>query len=514
MAFAYTKPAHILMIDESLWRVRGVPRLPSTPPPTQVDVAIVGGGITGLTAAYLLKQSGKRVAVFEREQIGSGETGNTSAHLTHVTDAGLAQIAKQFGREAARRVWKGGAAAIDLIEANARERGIACGFQRVPGFQCAPFFEEDTGTDALREDADLANQLGFHARFTERGPITGKPAIAFSDQAIFHPLDYLTGLALAVDGDGSFVRVKCEVSEVLDDPLAVIVNGETVACDDVILATHVPLAGRTNIVSATLFQTKLYPYSSYVLGAQLHDDQLMPGLYFDSADPYYYLRVHDDGRGRYAIFGGEDHKTGQESDTESRFERLVDAFKRLIPTATVERRWSGQVIETSDGLPFIGETAAHQFAATGYAGNGMTFGTLAGMMLHDEVMKRSNPWREIFDPHRKAASAGALATFISENVDYPWYFIADRIRHPDAGGEGSVGRGEGRVVEIDGKRVAIHRTNAGEVLKVSAVCTHMGCLVRWNGAERTWDCPCHGSRFAPDGLVLGGPAEAALEKIE
>jgi Rieske Fe-S protein len=275
----------------------------------------------------------------------------------------------------------------------------------------------------------------------------------------------------------------------------------------------VPLAGSTGLLSAMLFQTKLYPYSSYVLGAPLANDTIPPGLYSDTSEPYYFLRVHDRAGGRYAIFGGEDHKTGQETDTEARFMQLEEAFHRLLPSTTIERRWSGQVIETSDGLPFVGQTAEHQFAATGYAGNGLTFGTLAGMMVHDAIVGTRNPLRELFDPARKPISASALAHFVAENVDYPYHLVADRLHRSTEGVE-SVARGDGKVLKIGGKRVACHRTNSGELMKVSAVCTHLGCLVRWNGAEQTWDCPCHGSRFTPDGLVLGGPAEAPLEPVE
>jgi Rieske Fe-S protein len=223
--------------------------------------------------------------------------------------------------------------------------------------------------------------------------------------------------------------------------------------------------------------------------------------------------VHEDAQGRYAIFGGEDHKTGQETDTEGCFTRLIAAFNRLVPGASIERRWSGQVVETDDMLPFIGQVAEHQYIATGYAGNGLTFGTLAGMMFYDAVMGNANPWRELLDPNRKPSTVEALRRLVSENVDYPLYFIADRLRQSDGSGVENVPRGGGKVVNVDGQRVAVHRKDNGDVVKVSAVCTHMGCIVRWNGAERTWDCPCHGSRFTPDGLVLGGPAEAPLEKI-
>lgn len=192
---------------------------------------------------------------------------------------------------------------------------------------------------------------------------------------------------------------------------------------------------------------------------------------------------------------------------------LEQALRSLFPAATIERRWSGQVIETVDGLPFVGATADHQYVATGYAGNGLTFGTLSAMMLHEAVMGGQHPLRDLFDPGRKATSLSAAVEFIAENVDYPFHFIADRLRNREDGGAESVRAGEGKVLSIGGQRVACHRTPAGELIKVSAVCTHMGCLVRWNGAESTWDCPCHGSRFTAEGLVPGGPAESPLEPL-
>jgi glycine/D-amino acid oxidase-like deaminating enzyme/nitrite reductase/ring-hydroxylating ferredoxin subunit len=503
------------MIDQSLWRAADLPRFGDRPLPREVDVVVIGAGITGLTAAHLLKRSGRTVAVVERERIGSGETGNTSAHLAFVTDLRLTELAKRFGRNAARLVWQGQAAAIDLIESNVREGGIACGFTRVPGFLCAPFPDDDAGdVRGLESDAALASELGFAAQFREAGPLTGKPAVAFADQALFHPLEYLAGLALAVDGGGSFVFEKCQVGNVLQDPMVVVVNGENVACRDVVIATHVPLMGSSGMMSAMLFQSKLYPYSSYVIGARLGPDMLSPGLYWDTTDPYYFLRVHEAADGPYAIFGGVDHKTGQESDTERRYARLEEEFRRHFPKATIERRWSGQVINTDDGLPFVGETAPHQYVATGYAGNGLTFGTLAAMVVRDAIEGAHNPCRELLDPNRKAATPASLATLVSENIDYPLHYIADRLRQDRGAGVENVARGDGKVLVIDGQRVACHRTDNGDVVKVSAVCTHMGCIVRWNPAERTWDCPCHGSRFTPDGLVLGGPAESALEKID
>ena len=213
------------------------------------------------------------------------------------------------------------------------------------------------------------------------------------------------------------------------------------------------------------------------------------------------------------ILGGEDHKTGQVSDTDSRYERLEQALAAIVPGIDITHRWSGQVIETPDGLPYIGLTAEHQYAATGYAGNGLTFGTLAGMLITDALLGGGNPWSELFHPARKAIRHG-LRDYLKENADYPYYLIRDRFAGADSRSMRSVKRGEGGIVERDGSKVAVFRNEAGKVTLRSATCTHMGCLVAWNTAEKTWDCPCHGSRFTPDGKVISGPAESPLREPE
>jgi Rieske Fe-S protein len=286
-----------------------------------------------------------------------------------------------------------------------------------------------------------------------------------------------------------------------------------VTCGDVVIATHNPLVGFGGIAGATLFQTKLALYTSYVIAGRVPRGVVPDALWWDTADPYQFVRVDPHRDHDVVIFGGEDHKTGQQEDTEACYRRLEEHLRSIVPTIELTHRWSGQVIETPDGLPYIGQSADHQYSATGYGGNGLTFGTLAGIMISDAVLGRSNPWSELFDPGRKALTRG-LWDYLKENVDYPYYLIRDRFAGAAAKSVRAVKRGQGKVLERKGAKVAAYRDAAGTVTLRSAICTHMGCTVGWNTAERTWDCPCHGSRFKPAGDVISGPAEAPLPEAE
>ena len=273
------------------------------------------------------------------------------------------------------------------------------------------------------------------------------------------------------------------------------------------------MVGLAGVSGATLFQTKLALYTSYVISGRVPSGALADALWWDTSDPYNYLRVEPHRDFDVVVFGGEDHKTGQQDDTAACYRRLEERLRTMLPQVELTHRWSGQVIETPDGLPYIGQSIEHQYHATGYAGNGLTFGTLAGMMMSDAILGRSNPWAELFDPGRMALSR-ALWDYLKENVDYPYYLIRDRFAGPEARSLRSVKRGQGKVIERNGAKVAAYRDQAGQVTLCSAICTHMGCTVGWNNAERTWDCPCHGSRFKPSGAVISGPAETPLSKAE
>jgi glycine/D-amino acid oxidase-like deaminating enzyme/nitrite reductase/ring-hydroxylating ferredoxin subunit len=478
-----------------------------------VDVVVVGGGITGLTTAYLLARAGKSVAVLERERCAQIDTGHTTAHVTMVTDDRPSELVKRFGRDHAQAAWDAGLAAMAQIEWTVREHAIDCGFEWVEGYLHAPIGDRP-GADAraLEDDAAIAREMGFDAVFVSEVPLSGRPGVRFDGQARFHPRRYLAGVARALVEAGGRIYEQSPAEEFSASPLAVKANGHTLTCGDVVLATHNPLVGVRGLVSATTFQTKLALYISYVLAGRVPRGTVPDALFWDTSDPYYYLRIVPQDDHDVIVFGGEDHKTGQVSSTNDCFERLERVLRRLVSNLELTHRWSGQVIETPDGLPYIGRSTEHQYMATGFAGNGMTFGTLGAMIISDGILGRPNPWTELFDPGRAAIRRGAWE-YIKENADYPYYLVRDRF----AGAEGrslrEVGRGQGKVIEHKGQKVAAYRDEIGTLSVRSATCTHMGCVVGWNEAERTWDCPCHGSRFKPTGEVISGPAESPLRDL-
>jgi glycine/D-amino acid oxidase-like deaminating enzyme/nitrite reductase/ring-hydroxylating ferredoxin subunit len=478
------------------------------------DVLIVGGGITGLTAAYLLTAAGRRVVLVERQRLARVDTGHTSAHLTMVTDVPLRDLVRRFGRDHAQAVWDAGLAAVWQIERAARAEDIDCDFARTAGYLHAPSprtAQPAGSVEDFEEDARVASDLGFDAAFVEDVPLAGGAGVRYDNQARFHPGKYLAGLARAIVSRGGEIFEHSSADEFSGKPLGATVNGHTVTCDDIVLATHTPLMGNTGLARASLFQTKLALYTSYVVAARVAKHRAPDVLLWDTGDPYRYYRVEPRHNYDVVIYGGEDHKTGQVQDPAARFDRLEHDLSVLVPGAEVTNRWSGQVIETPDGLPYIGDTANHQFAATGFSGNGMTFGTLGGMMAAERILGLASPWRDLFDPSRSIVRGG-IWNYLAENKDYPYYRVRDWFAGADSRTLRGIARGHGRVVEHGGEQVAASRSDAGELTMCSAICTHMGCLVAWNGAERTWDCPCHGSRFKPEGAVVAGPAESPLER--
>ncbi|HEX5632229.1 MAG TPA: FAD-dependent oxidoreductase [Gemmatimonadales bacterium] len=487
--------------------------MPDTDPivPTPLDedlrteICVIGAGIAGLTTAYLLARGGRQVVVLDQAAVGGGETGRTTAHLSNALDDRFTALERMHGADGARLAAQSHAEAIDLIETIVREEAIDCDFCRVDGWL---FSAPGQPRERLDRELEAAHRAGLSdVERVARAPLpfeTG-PALRFPRQAQFHPLRYVNALARAVERMGGRLA-RAHVRKVEAGPPArTQTSGDhAVTSDVVVCATNSPIIDRVAI------HTKQAPYRSFVIAAELPEWTIPPGLYWDDGDPYHYVRTH----GALLIVGGEDHKTGQHDDGDARFARLEAWTRDRFPIGEVRFRWSGQVLEPVDGLAFIGRDPGadrHLFVATGDSGQGMTHGTIAGMLIRDLVMGRDNAWASLYDPSRMTLRS--VGEYLKENVNVAKQY-ADWVRPAEVDSEAALPPGHGGVVRDGMKRVAVYRDEQGELHRLSATCTHLGCVVHWNSTERSWDCPCHGSRFGIDGSVLAGPAPIPLAREE
>ncbi len=494
------------MNHTSLWTQGAtLPEFPTLDRDFDTEVAVVGGGIAGVTAALLLARGGKRVVLIEARRIGSGETGFTTAHLTEVLDARYHVLESKFGKEGAQLAAASSRAAIERIEAFVDELAIDCSFVRVPGFLVA---RTEAQRGELAKELESLERCLSSAAWTDAFPLPMEAAgvVRVEHQARIHPLEYLNALVAAFVDAGGRIFENTRLLDVDDGtPCRVTTTGGVVTARDVLVLTNSPVS------SKFAFHTKVANYRSYVLALRLR--QAFPdALVWDMEDPYHYLRKQESAQGSFLMVGGEDHKTGQRDDSIQSYQRLGEWAATHFGPIEIEARWSGQIVEPADGLPFIGKNAdaEHVFTATGFSGNGITFGTLAAMVLSDAVFERKSPFAELYDANRHKPFAQAREVF-TENLNVAARVVKDRFVPGELDGADEIPRGEGRLVRAHGKVLAVYRDDAGETHVRSAACTHLGCIVRWNDAERSWDCPCHGSRFDVDGAVLNGPATAALD---
>jgi glycine/D-amino acid oxidase-like deaminating enzyme/nitrite reductase/ring-hydroxylating ferredoxin subunit len=492
----------------SLWHsTHQLPQFPAIAGDLTADVAIVGGGISGLTAAVILSRAGKRVVLLERDRLGSGETGNTTSHLTEAVDGRYQRIAKDFGNEGATLVARCSREAIAWIEQAAT--AAACGFRRLPGYL---YSVREWDRVWLEDGFEAARLAGCAVEWDEHPPVPFDThgAIRFDHQAQVHATAYLGELIAEARTHGVQCFEQSRVVGVSDGtPCRVETLNGTVQAADVFVAANVPVNNRV------LLHTKIAAYRSYAIAARVDAPETW-ALLWDTEDPYHYVRWQQADGATYVIVGGEDHKTGQGVDTDACYGRLLTYARQRYGATEIGLRWSGQIIEPADGLPFIGRNAAseHVYVATGFAGNGMTFGTTAGLLISDLVLGRENPYARLFDATRIKPLASAWG-YVKENIGFPVKLLTHRLTSvnvEDAPVQ-SLRPGDGGIFESDEGKVAVCRDTHGSIHACSAVCTHLGCDVAWNEAEQTWDCPCHGSRFSPDGTVINGPAVSDLRKL-
>jgi glycine/D-amino acid oxidase-like deaminating enzyme/nitrite reductase/ring-hydroxylating ferredoxin subunit len=471
------------------------------------DVCVIGAGIAGLTTAYLLLREGKTVVVIEKDEVASGESSRTTAHLVNILDDRFYHLRQVHGLKGMRQAAASHTAAISKVESIVSAEQISCDFSRLNGYL---FAAEDRPARELKRELKAMEEAGLrNTAMVRKAPIgtfdTG-PCIKALGQGKFHPMKYYSGLAKAITERGGNIFTGTMVNKIEGGPDAEVGTeaGFKVKCRAIVVATNTPI---NNMIT---MHTRQSAYRTYVISAKIPAGTLEDALYWDTGDPYHYMRIDHDERGDAILTaGGEDHKTGQEKDPEQCFAKLEAWVRSRFPVEKIIYRWSGQVMEPNDGLAFIGRNPHDHdnvYIITGDSGNGMTHGTLGGMIITDLICGRRSPWQKLYDPSRGALKG--LGTGIRENLNVAaqylsWLLPGDALE--------KLLPGKGMVVRKGLHKVAIYRSQGGEVKMLDATCTHLGCVVNWNDAEHSWDCPCHGSRFTAGGEVISGPATRELQ---
>jgi glycine/D-amino acid oxidase-like deaminating enzyme/nitrite reductase/ring-hydroxylating ferredoxin subunit len=511
---------HMNVGDErtkSLWMdVNVAPDATALTQDAEADIAVVGSGIAGLSAAYELAAAGQSVIVLDRAAIGSGMTSRTTAHLTTLCDDGNATLSKMRGEEIARLFHESQACAIDRIEAICKEHSIECNFRRLDGY-LFPALGTDPSEAKETFEAELkaGRKMGLKVEMAKGVPLQGQGetrCLRYANQATFHPTRYLRGLAAAIAAKGGRLFADTAVESVEDEADSVTVKtvaGPVVHARRAVVATNGP------IVAPPAFHSKVAPYRTYAMAFTVPRGSLPDALYWDTGHPYHYVRLNP-GRGTvdYLIVGGGDHKSGEADDGETRFEALEAWMRNLLPALGNEvHRWSGQCLETPDYCGFIGRNPGETnvYIATGDSGQGMTHGALAGPLLKDLIVIGDSAWKEVYEPSRKPYTG--IGNFLRENVTAVKRLFAHALPG-EVNSADEIERGKGAILRRGKDKLAVYRDERGRLHESSAACTHMGCEVQWNSTEQCWDCPCHGSQFAPDGAVLNGPAVKPLAFVE
>jgi glycine/D-amino acid oxidase-like deaminating enzyme/nitrite reductase/ring-hydroxylating ferredoxin subunit len=476
------------------------------------DVIIAGGGITGITTGLLLQKAGKSVLIAEAQSPGFGTTGGTTAHLNTFFDTPYNIIQKKFGDESAKLVAKGARQALDLIKRNIEEYQIDCDHKELPGYL---FSQDEKQSKELEDIVKATGECDIKCSWSQHIPVfmPFQKAVEFPDQATFHPTRYLMGLAKAFEEAGGVLLENCRITDVdeLESGHTVTSSRGTFKSQYFIYATHIP-------PGVNLLHFRCAPYRSYAIAVKLDQQEAYPdALIYDMYDPYHYYRTQQIDGESYFIAGGEDHKTGHEENTEACFRRLEAYIRKYFPVKEVVNRWSSQYFEPTDGLPYIGHLPGHpgtMYVATGYGGNGMIYSAVAAITLTDLIAGGKSEYEELFDPNRIKMVAG-FSNFVKEAADVVGHLIGKTILpHEKLEELADMAPGEAKIAKYDGQRLALYKTEKGRVYALNTACTHIKCEVAWNSAEKTWDCPCHGSRFSYKGEMLSAPARKDLSPVE
>lgn len=497
----------------SVWLASAqLPQFPPLPGDCDADVCVIGAGIAGLTTAYLLSREGKRVLLIDALGIGAGETGRTTAHF-FPPDEWYTGVEKHFGKKKSKLVAESFAASIDMVESIIRQEGIDCEFERLDGYLYAL---PGNGFKNMDHEYEAASRAGVAVERLDRVPglsfDTG-PCVRYANQAQFHPLKYLHGLTQAFLQRGGTIHCGTLADDISLDRNACLVH----TAHGTIRATAVVVAINTPFNDRVTMHTKQAGYRTYVIGMRVPRGSVPRILLWDTGDPYYYIRLETpsgDADHDILIVGGADHKVGQDTHPEHRYADIERWVRDRFPMALdVAYRWSGEVMEPADGPAYLGRNPSGPhgvYIITGDSGNGMTHCTIGAMIVNDLIMGRDNRWQEIYEPSRKVTRG--LADFVAEQANTLAQY-GEWMKGGEVDSVDEIAAGDGAILRDGVSKIAVYRDEQGGLHAVSAKCTHLGCVVHWNSAEQSWDCPCHGSRFGTDGEVLHGPAATALAAV-
>ena len=499
----------------SVWMDMEKPQFPTLAENVETDVCIVGAGLAGLTTAYLLSRENVSVTLLESKEILSGETEHTTAHVTNVLDHRYYEIARKRGKKNAKLAIESHGAAIELIEQIVKDEKIECDFERIDGYLFAP---ANQSSDVIDRELKTVHDLGWDdVERLDRAPIEGRTGacLRFPNQAMFHPTNYASALAEICAKQGVKIFTQTHVTSIKERtiPFTVLTKqGKTVTCKRLVVATNAPINDNPLIFS------KQTPYRSFVLGFDIKKGAVHKGLYWDTLSPYHYVRIQphpESAEKEILIVGGEDYRNGAEDRMDANLKKLEEWGQKMFGiTEQASHRWSGMVLNTFDSLALIGKKPLghkHSYIITGDSGIGMTHCTIGGMIITDLIQKRKNPWSALYSPSRLPPVT--WPTYLKENFDTFKHIVGDWVSGGDRKQEESIKAGEGAVMHRGIKKIALYRDDAGTLHKMSAVCPHKGCIVRWNSGEKMWDCPCHGSRYDALGNVINGPSRRPLKKL-
>lgn len=475
----------------------------------ETDAVIVGGGITGLTCAYLLKKHGIRTAIIEANRIAKGVSAHTTAKITSQHSLKYCKMIKAVGEERTRQYASANQAAIDMIENIVRDNKIDCDFNRAPAYV---YTQDDSYIHKLEDETESAAKMGLPAEFTDTLdlPFGIVGAMRFNDQAYFHPRKYLLALASAVGGGDCRIYENTRAVDIREGDTHIVVtdSGRKIKAKYVIQATRYPFYDKPG-----LYFARVYPERTYLMGIRINGS-FPDGMYISAEQPTRTMRLHKGKDAELMLVGGDSHKTGHGENLHNHYEIIRDFAKPIFDITDIPYRWSAQDYTAMDEIPFAGHMTANKdriFVATGFDKWGMTNGTASAMLITDLIVKGESPWEEVYSPSRFTPGASAK-NFLIENADVAIKLISGKLNIPF--GDETVEKGKAVITEVDGYKVGVYRDYNDKLHYVSTTCTHLGCELKWNSAELSWDCPCHGSRFTYDGEIIEGPASESIKPLE